>query len=526
GSAIVSWSAASGNGRAISGYKVTSSPEGKTCETVGSYNRSCTVDGLANGTEYSFTVVATNSAGDSEPSDPSNSVTPVAPVRAPDAVTDAAAYAGSGSANVWWSAPASNGSPITGYKVTSSPGGQTCSSPASGWRTCNVEGLKNGTAYTFTVVATNAVGDSDASSPTTAVTPVLAAWAAVDVAAAPADRSAIVSWTDEAAQMWGVISFTVKASPGGNTCKTDGSGRSCTVAGLTNGTLYTFTVTAESGMGETAESDASNSVSPVVPVTAPGAPTDVSAVAGNVSAAVSWTAPASDGGSSITAYKVTSSPGGKTCETNGAARSCSVSGLTNGTPYTFTVVATNGVGAGSASTASSAVTPATNPGAPTGVSATAGNESASVSWTAPSSTGGSSITAYKVTSSPGGKTCETNGAARSCNVSGLTNGTPYTFTVVATNGVGDGAASGASSAVTPATNPGAPTGVSAIAGNASAAVSWTAPASDGGSSITAYKVTSSPGGKTCATNGAARSCDVSGLTNGTPYRLTLVPQLV
>jgi multiple sugar transport system substrate-binding protein len=91
---------------------------------------------------------------------------------------------------------------------------------------------------------------------------------------------------------------------------------------------------------------------------------------------------------------------------------------------------------------------ATVPGKPTGVTATAGNASALVSWTAPASNGGSAITGYRVTSSPGGKNCTTSGAL-SCTVSGLTNGQAYTFTVHATNGVGDGPESDPSAAVTP-----------------------------------------------------------------------------
>jgi len=79
-----------------------------------------------------------------------------------------------------------------------------------------------------------------------------------------------------------------------------------------------------------------------------------------------------------------------------------------------------------------------------------------------------------------GQTCTTpDGSTTSCTVSGLTNGTAYTFTVTATNGDGTGAASAASNSVTPIAVPDAPTGVSATAGNASAAVSWTAPSERG-----------------------------------------------
>jgi uncharacterized repeat protein (TIGR02543 family) len=89
---------------------------------------------------------------------------------------------------------------------------------------------------------------------------------------------------------------------------------------------------------------------------------------------------------------------------------------------------------------------ATTPTAPTGVTATAGDTQVTVSWTA-SSSGGSDITGYTVTANPGGATCQT--VTTSCVVTGLTNGTAYTFTVTATNSVGTSTASAASSPVTP-----------------------------------------------------------------------------
>jgi protocatechuate 3,4-dioxygenase beta subunit len=247
----------------------------------------------------------------------------------------------------------------------------------------------------------------------------------------------------------------------------------------------------------------------------PGAPTAVKGVPGNARATVSWAAPASSGGAAITKYTVISSPSGKTCTTTGAL-SCSVTGLVNGTSYTFKVTATSVAGTGAASAASAAVVPRTVPGAPTSVKGAPGNARATVSWVAPASSGGAAITKYTVTSSPSGKTCTTTGA-RTCTVLGLVNGTSYTFRVTATNVAGTGAASPASAAVVPRTVPGAPRSVVASPGVAQARVSWVAAASTGGAVITKYTVTSSPGGKTCTTTGAGRSCAVSGLTNGTVY---------
>jgi hypothetical protein len=271
---------------------------------------------------------------------------------------------------------------------------------------------------------------------------------------------------------------------------------------------------------------------------APGAPTGVTATAGNGSATVSWTAPSSNGGSAITKYTVTPFIG-STAQTpvtvtgSPPATTVPVPGLTNGTSYTFTVTASNANGSGPASSPSSAVTPSTVPGAPTGVTATAGNGSANVSWTAPGN-GGSTITKYTVTPFIG-STAQTpvtvtgNPPATTVPVPGLTNGTSYTFTVTATNANGNGPASASSNAVTPTapTVPGAPTAVTATAGNTAAVVTWNAPG-NGGSPITSYTVTPFIGAQaqtqaavTVTGNPPATSATVTQLTNGTSYTFTV-----
>ena len=135
------------------------------------------------------------------------------------------------------------------------------------------------------------------------------------------------------------------------------------------------------------------------------------------------------------------------------------------------------------------------PDAPTGVSATRGDRSALVSWAQPSDNG-SPVTGYTITSTPGGITKTVTGPdTTSATLAGLTNGTGYTFTVRATNAVGDSAASSPTNSVTPAGVPDAPSGVSALRGDKSATVSWAKP-SGNGSPVTGYTITSTPGGIT------------------------------
>ncbi len=190
----------------------------------------------------------------------------------------------------------------------------------------------------------------------------------------------------------------------------------------------------------------------------PGGPPSLlaapTATAGPASATVHWTAPAGNGGSALTGYVITPYKGAtaQTAVHVGNVTSDNVTGLTSGTAYTFTVAAVNAIGTGAASAASNSVTPTANvPGAPTIGTVKAGHASVAVKWTAPASNGGSAITGYAITPYIG-KTAEKVvkvGNVTSDTVTGLTNGTAYTFTVAATNSSGTGAASGHSASATP-----------------------------------------------------------------------------
>lgn len=125
-----------------------------------------------------------------------------------------------------------------------------------------------------------------------------------------------------------------------------------TIPELVNGKTYYFVVKAENKGGL---SEASNQVS-VIPSSVPGSPTDVTATSGNGQATVRFAAPVHDGGSPITGYEVTVSPGNTII--TGSTSPITVTGLSNGISYTFTVKAINGAGKSTDSARSNAVVPA------------------------------------------------------------------------------------------------------------------------------------------------------------------------
>lgn len=248
----------------------------------------------------------------------------------------------------------------------------------------------------------------------------------------------------------------------------------------------------------------------------PAAPTEVAAAGSSRSASVTWTPPTDDGGTAVTGYTVSAQPGGHSCSTTGA-RGCTLTGLTNGQPYAITVTATNAVGT-SAASLPTAVTPnELLPGPPTSVNARALSRAAIVSWSPPADTLG--VSGYRVTSKPGGLTCTTSDLT--CTVTGLTNGTRYTFRVAAITAGGSGPASASSNRVTPADISSSPRNVRLQAGNSSVMVTWKRPADNGGAAITGYTATSFPSGRTCTTDGSVRACAIGGLTNGAAYSVVV-----
>ncbi|WP_216363487.1 putative Ig domain-containing protein [Subtercola boreus] len=189
----------------------------------------------------------------------------------------------------------------------------------------------------------------------------------------------------------------------------------------------------------------------------PATPAPPTATAGTTSAMVNWAAPTPNG-SAITSYTVIAYLGAAAVSTvvvDAANLTRTFTGLTAGGSYTFTVAATNAYGTSAASPKSAAVVPYTVPSAPVISAVTAGDSSATLTFSAPNN-GGSVITGYTVTPYLGSTAQAAQvftGTATTQSVVGLTPGAAYTFTVSAQNAAGSGAASARSTAVTPNQSP-------------------------------------------------------------------------
>ena len=460
--------------------------------------------------------------------------TPPAPPAPPTAPADVIAVntpPSPGGILVSWTASLSYVTPT--YTIVASPGDITKTLPpgtipeTSIEFNVSVDGIVLGTNYTFVVTAENDLGTSPPSAPSVPIKAIAYADPPTNVTAVGGqDGQSTISWTASAYDGESpIISYTVFSySEDDPTVYTDSvppSSSSAVLTGLINGFQYIFYVSVRNGFGENPSvGGPSSEITPLGPP--PTAPLNVSATAGLGNAVVTWDAPTNDGGVPISSYTITSSPPDFSDILTMPFSPLSViaNGLTNGTSYTFTVFATNTKGDSPLSDPSPAVMPVGAPDPPTNVVATPGNGSADVTWDSPQSSGGSAITSYTVTSSPGNISITT--PQLSATFSALVNGTQYTFTVFATNAIGDSIESTPSSPVTPATVPNAPLNPFAIAGNGEAQVLWDFPVFDGGAPIINFTVISIP-----ATTGPQSTADdsttltVTGLTNGTDYTFTV-----
>lgn len=304
---------------------------------------------------------ATNAAISTDPGTGAPSVTITYRLPTPalaDAPSIGAAIAGDGSASINFSAPTSDGnSPITGYLATATPGdGGTPVTGVGTTEPITLPGLTNRTTYTVTVAAINTVGTGPASASSNPFMPVapLQIITPSPLPTFPIDKP--ISMVLNASGGTGL--FTWSVLPGDNLPAGLTLGASGVIYGTptTAGTNQQFSVrVADVAPQQQAAIQLMIMTINPAPISVPAAPTIGAATPGDAFAAVAFTAPAIDGGAPITGYTVTSAPEGRTA--TGTVSPITVTGLSNGIAYTFTVTATNSAGTGPASAASTPATP-------------------------------------------------------------------------------------------------------------------------------------------------------------------------
>ena len=517
--------------------------------------------GLSAGTTRHYRVSAINSVGTGAASSTANATTDDAAPTEPGAPTGLTATAsGTSTIDLDWTEPSDDGdASITGYKIEVSPNGSSSSwsdlvaNTNNNTTTYSHTGLSAGTTRHYRVSAINSVGTGAASNVDNATTATTVPGAPTSLTATASGTTAInLSWTAPADDGGASITgYRIDVSPNGTSSWTDlvantGTTTTYSHTGLSAGTTRHYRVSAINSAGTGAASNVDNATTAT---TVPGAPTSLTATASGTSTIdLTWNAPSDDGGASISGYKIEVSSNGGTswsnreANTNNTTTTYAHTGLSAGTTRHYRVSAINSVGTGTASSTANATTDdaaPTEPGAPTGLTATAsGTSTIDLTWNAPSDDGDASITGYKIEVSPNGSSsswsdlvANTNSTTTTYSHTGLSAGTTRHYRVSAINSVGTGAASNVDNATTATTVPGAPTSLTATAsGTTTINLSWTAPADNGGASITGYRIDVSPNGTSSWTDLVANTGTTTttyshtGLSAGTTrhYRVSAI----
>ena len=505
---MLTWLAPEDNGGAdIIRYEYRVDGEGGWIETDSTSQT--TAGNLANGRPYGFEVRAVNERDEGEGEAATVTATPATTPSAPLVLE---ATPGDGEVMLTWLEPENNGgAAIERYEYRVDGRGDWIGTELN--RQVTVTGLTNGQAYEFEVRAVNAQGEGDATA-TVMETPAETPSAPLMLEAMPGNGEVTLTW--------GAPSSTGGSDLTRYEYRIDGRGDwigtemklQITVTGLTNGRRYGFEVRAVNahGAGETAAVTAT-------PALTPSAPRDLAATPGDGEVTLSWIAPSSDGGPSITGYEYRYRIGheGSWADwlDNGTNRRVTVTGLTSGRPYGFEVRAVNPHGAGEA--AAVTATPALTPPAPLDLTATPGDAEVRLAWEAPSSDGGAPIERYEYRID--GREWIGTRLNRWVTVTGLTNGQEYEFEVRAVNARGAGEA--AAVTATPALTPPAPRNLRAAPGSGKVTLTWDAPESGGGLAIERYEYRVDRSGRWTRTTrvptALAREVTVTGLTNGQEY---------
>jgi titin len=503
---------------------------GTTWVSGGVTSSPLTISGLTNGTTYSVLLRAVSAAGDGDSSAPASG-TPSALPGAPT-ITSITPGGDGTSLGVAFVPGYTGGSPIISYQFATSVGAGTNS--FGSWTTATgttspltITGLSNGTTYSVELRAANSDGSGPPSVYVVGVT-LTVPDAPTITSLTPADSTIQVTYSPYSSANDGgsAISEVDYSLDGGTTWINAGTlADPFTISSLTNGTLYNVMLRAENGVGGSVASSTASST----PRTLPGAPTQVVATGGATSAQVSWNVPTSNGGAPILSYSASAyaaaTGGSAVASCTSATLSCTISGLSDDTTYYFDVSSINVAGTGPTSSPRVSGEPVALPGAPTISTLGVGNSYLSVPYSAGTFDTSDPITGYQYSTDGGATWQSVLASASPITISGLTDGTSYTVEIRATSASGAGAASNSEIGM-PYAAPDATANAttSYVAGSGNVTVSWLAP-NDNGAAIASYTVTAftaAVGGSqqaTCTTS--TLSCELSGLTNGTTYYISI-----
>ncbi|MDD1768254.1 MAG: fibronectin type III domain-containing protein, partial [Methanomassiliicoccales archaeon] len=498
----LTWSAPVSNGGApIAAYRIyRGATSGGESFLIAVGNVLTYVDpSVTNGQTYYYKVSAVNSVGEG----PLSAEDSVVPATTPSAPQSLQVTAGNTQTVLTWQAPVSNGgSAVTGYNVYRglTSGSEVLLITLGNVLTHTDGGLVNGQIYYYRVSAVNAVGEGALSNEASA-TPVerTTPSAPQDLEALAGDSEVVLSWSAPASD-GGVPITTYRiyrgSSSGGEVFLTAvGNVFTYVDASVSNGQTYYYQVSAENSMGEGPKSSEVSAT----PATIPTVPQNLQSEAGDSYVLLTWIAPVDDGGSDVTNYLVyrgNASSSVALLVTLGNVLSYNDTSVSNGIAYQYRVSAVNSLGEGPSSNQVNA-TPQigivyTVPSAPQDLRAEGGDLQVTLRWAAPVDNGGMTITNYTIyrnTSSGTETYLATVGNVLSYVDLAVTNNVTYYYKVSAVNGIGEGALSDEASS-TPSAHmaPSAPQEVVADAGDSYVALTWSAPADDGGSPVTGYNI--------------------------------------
>lgn len=255
-------------------------------------------------------------------------------------------------------------------------------------------------------------------------------------------------------------------------------------------------------------------------VSEPSKPVRVVAINSDEGVKVSWSPSADGTAGEVDNYVVTANPGRISVEVSGRTLEATIKDLEEDIPYTFTVQAKNDSGSSEISEPSMEVKTLEVPGKPERVTAEMRDDAVLISWQSPQNS--SQVTNYTVVSNPTTRAVRVPGDENQALLKNLNSGVSYTFSVFATNEIGDGSQSDYSAEITPVGLPDAPSIVNVVPENASAIVTWSAPRSDGGKPISRYVIEATPGRVSARVNGDETSVVLEDLKNGTEYSFTVM----